>query len=122
MHPPGITSTVLMAVGATLVVLGVLRQRQLRAPPGRAERAASPARATRAQKWTRVAAVGVVLLAFGILIALAKLGPGALAVLAVVWLCMVVVAFTAGRRRRGPPTNTWQRFVDLCRVVEFWSP
>ena len=122
MHPPGITSTVLMVVGVALVVIGVLWRRRSRAPAGGTERSSSPARAIRQEKWPRVVAVGVVLLVFGILIALAKLGPGALAVLGLVWLCMVVVAFTAGRRRRGPPTSIWQRFVDLCRVVEFWSP
>lgn len=105
-----------------LVVIGVLWRRQSRAPVEGAGRSASPALATRRQKGPHVVAVGVVLLVFGILIALAKLGPVALAVLGVLWLCMVMVAFTAGQRRRGPPTSIWQRFVDLCRLVEFSSP
>lgn len=113
MHPPGITSTVLMVAGAALLAVGLLWRRT----SGAAPRVRGPRR-----KWVSVIAIGIVLLAFGILIALAKLGPGALAALGLVWLFMVVVALTAGRRRRGPATTRWQRFVDLCRLVDFLSP
>lgn len=117
MHPPGITSTVLMAVGVALLAVGLLWRRASGAAPHTAPHVRGEHR-----KWVGVVAIGIVLLAFGILIALAKLGPGALALLGLVWLFMVVVALTAGRRRRGPATTNWQRFVDLCRLVDFLSP